>query len=776
MATIIKDLGPVSAYAYAVTQGYTGTEEEFAQEMADLANVSAEAETLEPDDEATASYEGGVLSLGIPKGDKGDTGETGATGATGATGTGIASIAKTGTSGLVDTYTITFTDGTTSTFTVTNGAEAIDDTLSIAGRAADAKATGNAVNDLKSDMSSYESLNDNRFVFSKNLFDSKSAVNNYYVSNSNGNLIAYNGWFATPYMPVDDSNNYNFIIRGTGANWKQPSGVYYAFYDSMHTFTHGGVSSADTAISPQSGDAFFRGSYYSTAAGATMFGTSTDMEDYIGTSSYVVPYFVAPKYDKDPYKGLLGAFIGVENPYYGLRVSGNRITSSQDGVIQGAFIKFDSITAIAQDGFKTKSWADFKTDVANDPYTFFGQSYDFTPDTLILYPEYGIIYNYTTNTYHVKHNVYITGLTQHETVMLYIDANSIPSGVLYEAWANNHTNGIAKYIRTIESKETGLLDYGNNFVFAFATDCHWWFDDTAYHNYTNEMIEELRNCIGFDCYINGGDSIYYGTEFKLNGVASMTEAFEVDHDNYVYCIGNHDYNGVSGATQNSSWMFNAEAIESLCMRKMKNIHRPDGARYYYRDFDEKKIRVIVLDTSDLEFTFDGSGNLTSADPLTTFVVRQNQLDWLCGALDCPTSDWGVIIVMHVGLYLAEEGFPDNNPLINRAAIKSILSAFVNKSAYTYSTTGSYPVSGSGSFASAKGSLVGVWSGHAHADGYCNGDGFNAIQTECGYPDSASRVVGTIDEICVDCVCVDMTAKTITLKRFGTGSDRAYTFV
>ena len=39
----------------------------------------------------------------------------------GATGNGIANIAKTGTQGLVDTYTITMTDGTTYTFTVTNG-------------------------------------------------------------------------------------------------------------------------------------------------------------------------------------------------------------------------------------------------------------------------------------------------------------------------------------------------------------------------------------------------------------------------------------------------------------------------------------------------------------------------------------------------------------------------------------------------------------------------------------------------------------------------------
>ena len=48
------------------------------------------------------------------KGDKGDTG------------VGIASIAKTSTSGLVDTYTITYTNGNTTTFTVTNGEDGHD--------------------------------------------------------------------------------------------------------------------------------------------------------------------------------------------------------------------------------------------------------------------------------------------------------------------------------------------------------------------------------------------------------------------------------------------------------------------------------------------------------------------------------------------------------------------------------------------------------------------------------------------------------------------------
>ena len=48
----------------------------------------------------------------------------GADGAKGDTGNGIASISKTSTAGLVDTYTILFTDGTTTTFNVTNGSNA----------------------------------------------------------------------------------------------------------------------------------------------------------------------------------------------------------------------------------------------------------------------------------------------------------------------------------------------------------------------------------------------------------------------------------------------------------------------------------------------------------------------------------------------------------------------------------------------------------------------------------------------------------------------------
>lgn len=154
-----KNLGHATAYAYAVAGGYTGTEAEFTELLGNIAddleqieNLTVTVETLAAGSSATASYSNGVLHLGIPKGDKGDKGDTGATGPTGPTGNGIASVAKTGTSGLVDTYTITYTNDNTSTFTVTNGAEAVDNTLTIAGRAADAKKTGDEISELKEDL------------------------------------------------------------------------------------------------------------------------------------------------------------------------------------------------------------------------------------------------------------------------------------------------------------------------------------------------------------------------------------------------------------------------------------------------------------------------------------------------------------------------------------------------------------------------------------------------------------------------------------------------
>lgn len=130
-------------------KGYADDAEADAEE---IRNMTATATTLPEGSSATASYSDGVLSLGIPKGDTGEQGETGngiasavlnadytltlnftdgthyttppirgAQGVQGETGNGIESVYLTETHGAVKTYTILFTDGTTTTFDVTDG-------------------------------------------------------------------------------------------------------------------------------------------------------------------------------------------------------------------------------------------------------------------------------------------------------------------------------------------------------------------------------------------------------------------------------------------------------------------------------------------------------------------------------------------------------------------------------------------------------------------------------------------------------------------------------
>ena len=60
------------------------------------------------------------------QGPTGAQGEQGIQGEKGDTGNGVSSVEKTKTEGLVDTYTITFTDGSTTTFIITNGANGKD--------------------------------------------------------------------------------------------------------------------------------------------------------------------------------------------------------------------------------------------------------------------------------------------------------------------------------------------------------------------------------------------------------------------------------------------------------------------------------------------------------------------------------------------------------------------------------------------------------------------------------------------------------------------------
>ena len=118
--------GPWTVYYAAGQKGDQG-ETALSFRMGSVSTLAAGASATAT---ATVDDDGVVtLNLGIPQGatgKDGTQGKDGADGADGAPGVGISSITKTGTSGLVDTYKITFTNGSSTTFTVTNGTKGAD--------------------------------------------------------------------------------------------------------------------------------------------------------------------------------------------------------------------------------------------------------------------------------------------------------------------------------------------------------------------------------------------------------------------------------------------------------------------------------------------------------------------------------------------------------------------------------------------------------------------------------------------------------------------------
>lgn len=84
-------------------------------------DFSTSTTTLAAGEQATVTKSGTpanpVLNFGIPRGDKGEKGDKGDVGV------GISDFLKTGSDQLTDTYTVYFTNGSTFSFTVTNGAK-----------------------------------------------------------------------------------------------------------------------------------------------------------------------------------------------------------------------------------------------------------------------------------------------------------------------------------------------------------------------------------------------------------------------------------------------------------------------------------------------------------------------------------------------------------------------------------------------------------------------------------------------------------------------------
>lgn len=195
-----KFIGIVSAYAYAVSQGYTGTEEEYAELMASYATVAEETAESAESAQASATTANSAASTATNKASEATTAAQ--------TATDKAGEAQQS----AQTATVKAGEAAQSASAAAESARTltIDDTLTQSGQAADAKAVGDEIADLKSALNSL--ADDGEIPVQGN-------VHNYYFGGGpNYATVTPSSATRTMVFPIEDGANYQVKIVGNVFN------------------------------------------------------------------------------------------------------------------------------------------------------------------------------------------------------------------------------------------------------------------------------------------------------------------------------------------------------------------------------------------------------------------------------------------------------------------------------------------------------------------------------------------------------------------------------
>ena len=280
----------------------------------------------------------------------------------------------------------------------------------------------------------------------------------------------------------------------------------------------------------------------------------------------------------------------------------------------------------------------------------------------------------------------------------------------------------------------------NTVTFSWITDVHTEESDkkcvTSGYNY----LKRVADNISLDFMINGGDNIlgHKGKQAELSNHRKLAEKLAPYKP--FYLIGNHDTN-VGETPLSMGTVIHTRELYNIYGRKFKDevVWGSKEQMYYYKDIEDKNIRMIFLNTSDFLYEDDGNGYSKLGGSMG---VRQEQVRWF-GEVALNT-DKEVIVFTHIPLLTSLQGIigtGENLPR-NVIALRGLLEAFKNGTRYTYSYTDPAPLlqpyfncSVDVDFATkGQGKVIGVISGHVHLDQMVEFNGIKHITTLDEYND------------------------------------------
>ena len=550
MSTVVKDLGAVSAYAYAVEKGYTGTEAEFAELMADYAEVGQRAE-----DAANSALESKTAA------------QTAAT-----TATNKASEAATS----AQTATTKAGEATTAAGTATtakNDAVAAKTAAETAqGKAEDAQAAAESVaesipsdysqlsedvSDLMEGLSSIECA----FTTSKNLFNPNDPdIEENVELLSNGATQAKTNFFASGFIP---------IRAGKTICCHYPTGTYgssskIVWYNSNKERTGYSNLSAENRLTDANGHTYIR--YTFSDAPSSVYIRLTGYMPNESFYMYVYADEMPSEYEPYSEEIMLAPDVGVDFA----NIKNVSVSKNDTDFIKANPKNLNDLSAMVVGAIKNSSSnADLDTSVTS------WMSTDFIPvevgKTYILYVYGGIYYgvNYKGIPYYDANKAYVghiipTGGVQTTGV---IDTITIPNGCAYirTMYSKNHVENPKRWINLQifegSTYPSAYLPYdsttrlqGAGLMPEYATQYNRLFGKTAIWN-GDSICAADNDAQGGWAYRIGAENGMYVRNYAVSGgtiaVSSASHKVVNTIDTMIADFPNADYVIIEGGTNDA---------------------------------------------------------------------------------------------------------------------------------------------------------------------------------------------------------------------------------
>jgi hypothetical protein len=339
----------------------------------------------------------------------------------------------------------------------------------------------------------------------------------------------------------------------------------------------------------------------------------------------------------------------------------------------------------------------------------------------------------------------------------------------------------------------------NNFNIGYITDnhgglCSWTTDysDKYAYDHLNNFLKLDGN---IDVMIAGGDN---SDCWRPSDPAVTVDnrrfdtqfLFSTDNQSDKFILkGNHD----DGSVRTNDYRRGTRKFESVphvlrdsefnkmiaADQLLFNEKRNNGKSYFYKDYPNKKVRVIGLnsnDTPDDILLDDGEPKYLG---VWRMGYRQEQLDWLANvALQNVPEDYTTIIFSHIQAdipsYENDENTADHDTHRNQDILIQIIKDFMaGSSSSLTSNIEDYEINLKTNFVTqGKRNFAGYIHGHEHVENATTDLGFNNIGCFASY-NVRGTYLGNTDAW--QTISIDQTNRKLIIKGFGRATNRTFSY-